>query len=204
MKERERHARVLEEQKSLREEQEETDRLEFERRFGLEEQIVEETEKERNKRYAREAWEEQQRRKANTKRALKKKATEETKRLLNENYTEEKKYMKFLEQLKEGKLNIPQFWLTVICVWVIEILLCFVGVDMNSYRGMENWRIAVMLLLVVVWLIAVAFRLRDAGKNPSLVLVCFIVPIFALIAGVFPSEGNNTDEELNRMESVEK
>lgn len=204
MKERERHAKVLEEQKSLREEQEETDRLEFERRFGLEEQIVEETEKERNKRYAREAWEEQQRRKANTKRALKKKATEETKRLLNENYTEEKKYMKFLEQLKEGKLNIPQFWLTVICVWVIEILLCFVGVDMNSYRGMENWRIAVMLLLVVVWLIAVAFRLRDAGKNPSLVLVCFIVPIFALIAGVFPSEGNNTDEELNRMESVEK
>ena len=85
IKERERQAKVLEERKRLREELEETDRLEFERRFGLEEQIVEETEKERNKRYAREAWEAQQ---AKNKKLLKKKVVEEKKRLLNEKYTD--------------------------------------------------------------------------------------------------------------------
>ena len=85
IKERERQAKVLEEQKCLREEQEETDRLEFESRFCPEKQIVEETEKERNKRYAREAWEAQQ---AKNKKLLKKKAVEEQKRLLNEKYTD--------------------------------------------------------------------------------------------------------------------
>lgn len=85
MKEREQQAKILEERKRLREEQEETDRLEFERRFCPEEQTVEETEKERNKRYAREAWEAQQ---AKNKKLLKKKAVEEQKRLLNEKYTD--------------------------------------------------------------------------------------------------------------------
>ncbi len=113
--------------------------------------------------------------------------------------------MNMIKQLKEGKMSIPMFWLTVVFVWVMMLVLVYVGVDSSS-RGMENWRMVGMLLLVVVWITAVAFRLRDAGKSPSLVILCFIVPVFALIAGIFPSEEINKEksEDITLLEETDK
>ena len=111
--------------------------------------------------------------------------------------------MNISKQLKEGKMNMPLFWLTVVLIWVIQIMLYLVGVDFSKQEVLPTWRLMCLLITLVIWFVAVAFRLRDAGKSPYLAALCIVFPIFALIAGIFPSAGEKEEaEEADTRENI--
>lgn len=83
------------------------------------------------------------------------------------------------------RVNKKVYWIGIIIVWILEVMLLLVGRDMTTEISVI--RMAGLLGLLIVYLILIMLRLKDAGKSGGLVLLCFIIPVFAIYAGILPS-----------------
>lgn len=83
------------------------------------------------------------------------------------------------------RVNKIVYWTGIIIVWILEVMLLMMGRDMTQEISTE--RIIGLLGLLIVYLILIILRLRDAGKSGALVLLCFLIPVFAIYAGALPS-----------------
>lgn len=80
------------------------------------------------------------------------------------------------------RVNKKVYWIGIIIVWILEVMLLLVGRDMTTEISVIR-----MTGLLIVYLILIMLRLKDAGKSGGLVLLCFIIPVFAIYAGILPS-----------------
>lgn len=83
------------------------------------------------------------------------------------------------------RVNKKVYWIGIIIVWILEVMLMMVGRDVT--REISGTRLIGLLVLLVIYLFLIVLRLKDAGKSKALVLLCFIIPIFAIYAGMLPS-----------------
>lgn len=83
------------------------------------------------------------------------------------------------------RVNKKVYWIGIIIVWILEVMLMMVGRDVT--REISGTRLIGLLVLLVIYLLLIVFRLKDAGKSRAMVFLCFIIPIFAIYAGMLPS-----------------
>lgn len=106
-----------------------------------------------------------------------------------------------MENLLKGKLGRAEFWITVIAIWVIEIVLLLGGRE-GKNEPIATWRLVALLVVAIFYIVALILRIRDAGKGMGSFLLCLIIPIYGLVVGCLPSEVKHafdveTDEKKN-------
>lgn len=93
------------------------------------------------------------------------------------------------------KLNRTKFWIGIIILW--GGLVVFV---LNN----PEYEIGVFPLIIylLVYLTLIVLRLRDAGKNGAMVLLCFLLPMMMFYFGCLPTEKlyfEKVDEETEKV-----
>lgn len=91
-----------------------------------------------------------------------------------------------MKKLLKGKLDQGGFWISFIIIWGVEIALLMAGRDTSE--PIESWRLVALLVVLVFYLAVIALRLRDIGKGMGQLLICFIIPIYAIVIGCMPSK----------------
>lgn len=76
------------------------------------------------------------------------------------------------------RVNKKVYWIGIIIVWILEVMLLLVGRDMTTEISVI--RMTGLLGLLIVYLILIMLRLKDAGKSGGLVLLCFIIRVCLL------------------------
>lgn len=108
-----------------------------------------------------------------------------------------------MEKLKQGKMDKKAFWITFGVVCLIFVLMA-VNLSVGDLLG-DVGRGAVGILAFVIYMVACAMRLRDAGKSMAQLLILFFLPIYAVIIGCYESEEPLSAEELAQIQAeVEK
>lgn len=97
-----------------------------------------------------------------------------------------------MEKIKQGKMDKKAFWITVAISWLLIILLP-INLSTGDWLG-DIGRGVVGIISLVIYFVACAMRLRDAGKSVGLALVLFIIPIYAFVIGSYESEEPNTTD----------
>lgn len=93
------------------------------------------------------------------------------------------------------KLKRGPFWAVILIVWTLEVLI-YLG-TYQERKGIPGYAIALMLVLLGVYLVAIMLRLKDAGQSMGLVLVCFIVPVAMFIFGAMRSAEDECNDDIN-------